>query len=145
MDFVFAGFMVVASIGAGLIVMTLEVMGKERAQMRKEVGDLECKLLNAHDELDKQNDKARTLYQKCLVLEGQLKHEANRASYFEKHARILEQQMAQKKTRCNVEAGDKEMIVKALKKAMVSTHPDRNNGRDDGSFQKYNELYKKYK
>ncbi len=116
--------MVVASIGAGLV-STLVAVGKERAQMRKEVGDLECKLLNAHDELDKQNDKARTLYQKCLVLEGQLKHEANRASYFEKHARILEQQMTQKKTSCNVEAGDKEMIVKALKKAMVSAHPEK--------------------
>lgn len=144
MDFVFAGFMVVASMGAGLISILVAV-GKERAQMRKEVSDLECKLFNAHYDLDKQNDKARTLYQKCLVLEGQLKHEANRASYFEKHARILEQQMAQKKTSCNVEAGDKEIIVKALKKAMVSAHPDRNNGRDDGSFQKYNELYKKYK
>lgn len=144
MNFVFAGFMVVTGIGAGLIVSTL-VVGKERAQMRKEVSDLESKLLNAHDDLDKQIDKVRNLYQKCLVLEGKLKHEANRASYFEKHARILEQQMAQKKTGCNVEAGDKEMIAKALKKAMVSAHPDRNNGRDDGSFQKYNELYKKYK
>lgn len=141
MNFVFAGFMVVTGIGAGLIVSTL-VVGKERAQMRKEVSDLKCELLN---DLDRQNNKTITLYQKCLVLEGQLKHEANRASYFEKHARILEQQMTQKKTGCNVEAGDKEMIVKALKKAMVSAHPDRNNGRDDGSFQKYNELYKKYK
>lgn len=144
MDFVFAGFMVVTGIGAGLIVSTL-VVGKERTQMRKEVGDLKCELFNARDDLDRQNDKARTLYQKCIVLEGQLKHEANRANYFEKHARILEQQMAQKKTGANVEAGDKEMIVKALKKAMVSAHPDRNNGKDDGSFQKYNELYKKYK
>lgn len=141
MNFVFAGFMVVTGIGAGLIVSTL-IVGKERAQMRKEVGDLKCELLN---DLDRQNNKTRTLYQKCLVLEEQLKHEANRASYFEKHARILEQQMTQKETGCNVEAGDKEMIVKALKKAMVSAHPDRNNGRDDGSFQKYNELYKKYK
>lgn len=137
MDFVFAGFMVVTGIGAGLIVSTL-VVGKERTQMRKEVSDLK-------DDLDRQNNKTRTLYQKCIVLEGQLKHEANRANYFEKHARVLEQQMAQKKTGGNVEAGDKEMIVKALKKAMVSAHPDRNNGKDDGSFQKYNELYKKYK
>lgn len=144
MNLLFAGFLVVTGIGAGLVVSTL-VVGRERVQMREEVSDLKCELLNAHKDLDRQNNKARILYQKCLVLEEQLKHETNRASYFEKHARILEQQMTQKKPGGNVEAGDKEMIVKALKKAMVSAHPDRNNGRDDGSFQKYNELYKKYK
>ena len=69
----------------------------------------------------------------------------NKATYYEKLNRSLEQQLAQKKSISTFNSEDKDTIVKALKKAMFYSHPDRNGGRDDGSFRKYNELYKKYK
>lgn len=69
----------------------------------------------------------------------------NKATYYEKLNRSLEQQLAQKKSISTFNSEDKDTIVKALKKAMFYSHPDRNGGRDDGSFCKYNELYKKYK
>lgn len=43
----------------------------------------------------------------------------------------------------SMQTGEREIIATALKKAMVSAHPDKGGSSDE--FIKYNELYKKYK
>lgn len=84
-------------------------------------------------------------YEKLLYDLDELKEEKdtlkNEIEYQRKLNKVAE---AKDNThRCN--AKDRAIIATALKKAMVQSHPDKNQGKDTGAFTEYSRLYKIYK
>lgn len=75
--------------------------------------------------------------------------QALKNSFFEINTEntILKRRLSEyQRSRANspsMQTGEREIIATALKKAMVSAHPDKGGNSDE--FIKYNELYKKYK